>query len=228
MVRIVLVNKHGLLKESGLKNTDRQELYKKAGFKHPDGFDERTRWALCIGSEKIEIELWAREDGKWGTENKYDFPPPVDTNLYYGTCILLRRSLDMGSPIDLDLATWGKAYDKLFGGFEDIDKEEDSSEDELANVPAALKTREGYLKDGFICEDGGRSATDEDDDDEDLEEDFEEGDHNVIIETCVNPRLDRLQSSLQQSDNDEDGQEGWVDGSELVPEMYAYSSDDNQ
>ena len=224
MVQIVIVNKFGLLKVSGLKNPNRQELYKKAGFKKSEGFDHRTSWSVFLGKDKIEIELWAREDGKWGTENKYDFPPPVDTVLYYGNCLLLRRDPDTQDPVNLTLDIWGKTYDKLFGGFDDLAEEDPSSEDELATVDQRLKTRHGYLKDGFICDDGGMSPFDEED--EEGDDELGEGDDNIIIET-TNPRnRSRLKPTLQ-SDSEEDDGENWIDGAELAPEKYSYSTEED-
>ena len=47
---------------------------------------------------------------------------------------------------------WNKIYEKLFGGFEDLAStaaEDEAEEDELANVPKELKTKQGYLKDGI-------------------------------------------------------------------------------
>jgi len=44
----------------------------------------------------------------------------------------------------------------LFGGFEnlaDTAKEDEEEEDELANIPAEMKTKTGYLKDDFVVED---------------------------------------------------------------------------
>ena len=44
-----------------------------------------------------------------------------------------------------------KVYEKLFGGFEDL-KSESESEDELDEVPDDMKTKDGYLKDGFVVD----------------------------------------------------------------------------
>ena len=51
---------------------------------------------------------------------------------------------------------WEKFYEELFGGFEnlaDTAKEDENEIDELANVPAEMKTKTGYLKDDFVVED---------------------------------------------------------------------------
>ena len=44
----------------------------------------------------------------------------------------------------------------MFGGFEDLSAtaaEDENEEDELASVPEHMKTKDGYLKDGFVVDD---------------------------------------------------------------------------
>ena len=90
-------------------------------------------------------------------KNKYDFPPPIDTKLFYGSCaVVAQLKKDNGSKLytNLSVELWNKIYEKLFGGFEDLAataKEDEEEEDELANVPKEKKTKDGYLKDGFCC-----------------------------------------------------------------------------
>tara|TARA_Y100000996_G_scaffold352056_1_gene291536 strand:- start:1713 stop:2378 length:666 start_codon:yes stop_codon:yes gene_type:complete len=220
MVQIVLINKLGLLKETVLKNSERGELYKKAGFRKNDGFEKRTTWSVQLDNEFVCVELWARDEGKAGTENKYDLPPPIDSALYHGTCVLLRCDEDK-APIDLTIKLWTKLYDHLFGGFEDLE-EESASEDELAEVPDVLKTRDGYLKDGFICDDGGASDEDEDEEEDESDDTGEECD-NIIIDTSMsNHRKKKIvYESEDELDNSWDGNEV-----ELTPEIYDYSSDE--
>lgn len=223
MVKVVVVNKHGQLKESSLKSSERSELYKKAGLKKGDGFEHRTSWSQTLSGTKVEVELWAKEEGKAGSENKYDFPPPVDTTLYFGSCVLLRRDPHDQTPQDLTIDMWTRMYEKLFGGFEDLDDAECSSEDELDGVPEALKTKDGYLKDGFICDDGEPAGTDSD---EALEDDVsEDGEENIIIDT-----LHRSRPRHTPQGSDSEGSEcEWEDGydsSELVPETYTYSDEE--
>ena len=56
---------------------------------------------------------------------------------------------------DLSMQMWHKIYEKLFGGFEDLAgtaAEDENEEDELENVPKEKKTKQGYLKDGFVVD----------------------------------------------------------------------------
>ena len=77
MTKIVLINKNGDIKTQNVKQLVYSELYKKCGFKVDKGFEHRTTWEISISKKIYCIELWARNEGKAGTENKYDFPPPV-------------------------------------------------------------------------------------------------------------------------------------------------------
>ena len=69
---------------------------------------------------------------------------------------------------------WNKIYEYLFGGFESLvcnEDDDDDEEDELDSIPKNRKTRDGYLKDGFVVDNaaGGESDVevgDSDDSDE--------------------------------------------------------------
>ena len=149
MTNIVLVQKNGSLKQLNAKDVARESLYKKCGFKKCDGFERRTTWK--IGNDYVE--LWAKDQGKANTENKYEMPPPVDKVLYFGTCCFIKTNMAGESIENLTVKQWEKMYETLFGGFEDLNESEEPSEDELENVPDELKTKDGYLKDGFVVDD---------------------------------------------------------------------------
>ena len=155
----MVVEKTGILKETTIKNFSLHELYKKAGFKSPDNFKKIHTWEI----EKNTITLFAKNTGRAGQENKYDFPPPLDNMLFFGACILV-LNLDEDAEIndDLSVPKWEKMYEFLFGGFEDLDDNEEESEDEDVDSDASF-TKDGYVKDGFIV-----------DDDEDEDDDYEE------------------------------------------------------
>ena len=167
MTTIVLINKNSDMKQTKIKDLSREILHIKCGFKNNNDFDKRTIWNIAIEEEVYNIELWAKNNGRANTENKYDFPPPVDTELYFGTCALIRVD-DDDNIIDLTIEVWEKVYEFLFGGFEDLNSEEEPSEDELENVPDEMKTKAGYLKDGFVV------STDSDKDENSVDEDYED------------------------------------------------------
>jgi len=157
-LEIIIVERLGSLKSLTVKDFKQEELYKKCGFKKSEDFNKQTEWTVKINGIKYLIHLYAKTDGRANSENKYDFPPPVDTKLFYGSCALVGyiKSEDGGKMLtNLSLPIWNKIYEKLFGGFEDLAataKEDEEEEDELANVPKEKKTKHGYLKDGFVVD----------------------------------------------------------------------------
>ena len=174
---IVIVDKSASLKTLNVKDYNVEELYKKCGFKKSDGFILQVEWPIKLDGKKYIVQMYGKLDGKANMENKYDFPPPVDTKLFFGSCALvgmIRDSSNTRTYINLSLESWNKMYDKLFGGFEDLTTncvEDDDETDELDNVPKNKKTKKGgYLKDGFVVDGSDTeeitgSESDEDDDD---------------------------------------------------------------
>ena len=200
-VIFVIVEKNGSLKDSDIKESliCAEELSKKCKFKKVDGFIKRTQWGYSSKNEKenvsskITVELWAKDDGIANSENKYEFPPPVDSDLYFGACALVARD-SKNSYINLTKEKWNKIYEYLFGGFESLvaneDDDDDDEEDELESIPKNKKTRDGYLKDGFVVDGGaagdsdvdvaGNSdSSDEEDDDDDSETDSDKSSENA-------------------------------------------------
>jgi hypothetical protein len=223
MPSIVVVEKNGDLKAQEYKNSNTDELYKKCSFKKADGFGKVAEWAYSKkGENMFTVELWAKSDGQANQENKYDFPPPLDSELFFGNCALLARDSNTNM-IDLTVEKWNKVYEHLFGGFEtlaDNEDEDDEEEDELDNVPSSMKTKDGYLKDGFIIEDvleDGGVDSDNNDDDEDGENEDENS------ESEDNNGDEKYESST--TDDDEGG--GSDDSSELTSDEYDYSESDS-
>ena len=152
MPKIIVIEKTGTLREINLKTYTEEELYKKAGFKSSDGFEYQTQWKVDLegGVGKKTVCLYAKTRGRAGQENKYDFPPPVDTQLYFNSCVLV--NIENGMPGDLTMEEWETIYEHLFGGFEDIgSKDSELSSDESDEIDTE-KTKNGYYKDGFVVD----------------------------------------------------------------------------
>jgi len=209
---VVIVERGGSLKNLSIKDFKLEELYKKCGFKKGEDFVRQVEWNAKYDSKKYFIEVYAKTDGRANSENKYDFPPPIDTKLFFGSCaILAYLKKDDGTKMytDLNLPLWLKIYEKLFGGFEDLAltaAEDEAEEDELANIPKEKKTKQGYLKDGFVVDSSDTEENLSDDITEESEENGEDeseeqmdADNELIIEDL---------------------------GSELSEESYDYESED--
>lgn len=189
MISILLIEKSGLIKETKIKSTNSEEFYKKCGFRKPDNFECRHTWNVKINNDILAVSLYSKDKGRSGTENKYDLPPPIDTPLYFGTMLVFAKDAETDEPHALTSALWEKIYEKLFGGFEDISKTDDEEEeDELENVPKEMKTKNGYLKDGFVVEDNMLSPTatstetEETDTEEETDEENEDDEENFDSE----------------------------------------------
>jgi len=147
MPSILIVDKSGNIKEQNIKEQTVKELveadlYKKAGFKTADDFKCQATWNLEIDDVKYSVSLFGKTKGIAKQENKYEFPPPVDTVLFFGSCVLINTGHE-----SLTTATWNMVYDELYGGFEDIEDTEDES------VNSCDLTCSGYEKDGFVVDD---------------------------------------------------------------------------
>lgn len=156
MPSILIVDKAGSVKSLNVKIPSNDELYKKAGFKSSSDFLRQTTWEVDIHGTHYTISLYAKKTGLAKQENKYEFPPPVDNDLYFGSCVLVRHEHKFPELWkDLTVADWDKIYNHLYGGFEDIDNEDSSDDDELDSdsMNALAKTKTGYAKDDFVVED---------------------------------------------------------------------------
>ena len=169
-IQLLVVEKTGIIKESVLKTWNEEELYKKAGFKTKNGFKMLTSWKVDnINKKSYTINVYGKTDGRANTENKYEFPPPIDETLFFGNCLIV--NMKNNKPTSLTSAEWTCIYEKLYGGFESLgegDSESDESDesDESENIP---KTKSGYVKDGFIVDDEEGYIVDDDEDDDDEE-----------------------------------------------------------
>jgi len=211
-LNIIIVERTGTLKILAIKDFKEEELFKKCGFKKSEDFVKQTEWNVKYDSKKYYIQVFAKTDGRANSENKYDFPPPIDNKLFFGCCAIvayLKNSDGTKLYTNLTLQLWDKIYEKLFGGFEDLAAtaiEDENEEDELANVPKEKKTKQGYLKDGFVVDSSDDIDEDEDDEDDESEDDIDDSDEtekdsqedNIVIEDI---------------------------GSELSEESYDYDSD---
>jgi hypothetical protein len=108
----------------------------------------------------IYVDVWGKTDGRAGEENRYELPPPIDEILFFGNIALVSR-IDTEIACNLTKERWNIIYEKLFGGFEDLSataKDDENEIDELEFIPVSKKTKNGYLKDGFVVDDDKASS----------------------------------------------------------------------
>jgi hypothetical protein len=230
MTKIIIVEKNKTKKEINIRNFSLENLFKKANLKNNNNFLKRHTWK--VGDEFVSV--YAKDSGRANNENGYELPPPIDSDLYFGKVLIVKhfnKEINNDNVEDLTLEEWEKIYEKLFGGFEDLDNEEETSSEE--EIPEEFKTKEGYSKeDGFIVDDDEEEDVDYIPDDEEEEYDSngeEEYDSNDEVEEGLDS--DELKSNENISDEnhddsmpelEEDSDEDDFDdiGSELSEESY--------
>ena len=92
----------------------------------------KTKLPSKIGSwtyQKGALELWGYKDGRAGTENKHELPPPVDSTLIFGDAIMIALN-ETEEATNFTTAQYTKFYTQIFQGFESLD-DEDDDEDEI-------------------------------------------------------------------------------------------------
>ena len=91
----------------------------------------KTKLPAKIGSwsyQKGTLELWGYKEGRAGTENKHELPPPVDSTLIFGDAIMISLN-EAEEPTNFTTAQYTKFYTQIFQGFESLDDEDDDDED---------------------------------------------------------------------------------------------------
>ena len=109
---ILIVDKGGSLKNINVKDFKIEELYKKCGFKKPDNFIKQTEWKVKYNKIQYFVEVYGKETGRANFENKYDFPPPLDNKLFFGSCAILAYNIDKNEKkyTDLPVEMWMQRF----------------------------------------------------------------------------------------------------------------------
>ena len=88
MFSILIVDKAGQF--SNIKTTTIDNLYKKIGLKTETGFMKHCEWNVSTQEySNLYVDFYGKKIGKATYENKYEFPPPVDNQIFFGKCILV-------------------------------------------------------------------------------------------------------------------------------------------
>jgi transcription elongation factor S-II len=132
------------------------------------------------------IYLFGYQQGKAGTENKHELPPPHDSLLLFGDIVLLYAEKgSFASPLPFKPEDYEVFYNDAYGGFESLDEddedaseaddaseaeedeaeEDEAEEDEAEEVEAVTKEK--------VVDDVVEEAEDEEEEDDEDEEDEE-------------------------------------------------------
>ena len=139
------------------------------------------------------ISMYCWSEGSESKINKHDLPPPIDNELYYGDILVLRH--ENGNLLDLSKDSYNKFYEDAFGGFEDIeDDEELSSEDEPTQSDIDFIASEGEVS-------SEEEYTDEEESEEEAVSESEEESEEDSAELDLNDESSNDPTSSEQTPN---------------------------
>ena len=160
MFSILIVDKAGQFSNVKTSNTD--NLYKKIGLKSETGFMKHCEWNMSTQEySNLYVDFYGKKIGKATYENKYEFPPPIDNQLFFGKCILVaytKKNKNI-SYISLTQELWLEIYSNLYS----------------LNDIAETNTKKIFIKsDKSKIEDLTLSSSETDEDDDEEEDDDED------------------------------------------------------
>ena len=201
-------------------NLNSDDFYKKCGFRNNKDFEHRNTWKVKDNGEEKYLSVFAKNKGRANTENKYELPPPIDNDLFYGSIMIVKHKekddYKLNDLIDLSVEEWEKYYEKLYGGFEDLGEEDSYSSEE--EVDPDMLTKEGYSKeDGFVVESDEEIIDDSggEESDEEEEEEYLPGEESEEEE----------EESGEEDESEYDSEDSYI-ASELEEEEYVNTDED--
>jgi hypothetical protein len=222
-MKIVIVKKTGALGElDWKKNIDLVHIYKKCGFRKNKDFGKRHTWKIQDGEY---VSLYAKDNGRANTENKYELPPPLDTPLYFGGLAIIKHTEETPSNENcenISAIEWKTLREKLMGGFEDLDEEEEESEEEYVD-PKDL-TKHGYKKDGFVVDDNTIEFNSDSEEEEEWIPSQEENTEDSLEDDEEEEEIEADSTSNSPEEEEEEEEESVTE--EEVPEMVEGSNDE--
>lgn len=149
MTKVLIIKKNGDIEEKKTKHVEESYFYKICAYKSNKDF-------VLLHSYEIENEqyrLYGKKKGKANHENKYELPPPIDNELFFGNICIVKYDED-DEICDVTKDEWESKYEELFGGFVDIGSKDDEERSMDSDVyDDDDYTKEGYLKDDFVVDD---------------------------------------------------------------------------
>eukprot|EP00968_Pinguiococcus_pyrenoidosus_P020888 scaffold2601_cov198-Pinguiococcus_pyrenoidosus.AAC.4 len=99
-----------------------------------DGVPEEFKFVDKFYDEDKDLSyfVYGNLEGEAGTENKYEFPPPLDTTLFFGSVVIVGFSEQDESFVSISSPAWDDLCIDLVQGF--ANTAEDDSEEEESDV----------------------------------------------------------------------------------------------
>jgi hypothetical protein len=172
MKKAILVNKSGETEQVELSKKSSNCISKCLKIKGKGKVENIHNWKY----NDLSVQLYGFSDGKAGDENKFELPPPVDSELFFGDMLFISCNKEELNELTLD--DFIDFYNETMGGFEDI--ESSSEEDGEEGLLEYKSSEDSDWKPGSTEE----SSSDEEfegEEDEEYEEDEEEDTEDIIL-----------------------------------------------
>ena len=114
MFNILIIDKSS--KKSFMKVMSIDNLYKKIGLKTEEGFLKHCEWNVTLDNyPHLYIHMYGKKIGKANNENKYNFPSPLDKEIFFGKCVFVAyvKNNNETKYISLTEELWDTIYLKL-------------------------------------------------------------------------------------------------------------------
>jgi len=137
----------------------------------------------------LRLTLIGYREGKAGSENKHELPPPMDDQLFFGDILVVASKIDKDwkTPVPFTLEQYEKFYSKQFGGFEDIDSE-DSEEEVIDEIEKEVVEEE-------IIEE--EEEEEEEEVEEEEEDEYEAEVENIVVKKPSKKKAQKANLTVQ-------------------------------
>jgi len=131
---------------------------------------KRAKSPALIGSwtwQKYKLFLFGYKEGRAGTENKHELPPPHDEVMLFGdACIVASLDKSAEKPASLTVDQYKKFYNTKFGGFDDVAEKADEEEEEEEEEEELEELEEDYDDEEIDEEEDGDVIEEEEEEEE--------------------------------------------------------------
>ena len=209
MFDILIIDKSKKISFMKVMNTD--NLYKKIGLKSEEGFLKHCEWNVSVSNyPQLYIHFYGKKIGKANNENKYNFPPPLDKEIFFGKCIVFAyiKNNNEKQYISLSEDLWNNIYLNLT-----------TINEIIIDIPKSkkkiLKNDELHLSSSEEDEEEEESSEEDDEDFED-EEVIEDTKEEIIEKIYLNNEIELVEELyLSNSDEDDDTDDDDTDDDDL-------------
>ena len=89
MHSILLIKANADIVEKKIKDYDEETIYKYCNYRNNNDFKKLHVYTV----KEYNYYVYGKINGRANNENKYDLPPPIDTQLYFGILCILKKTM---------------------------------------------------------------------------------------------------------------------------------------